>query len=632
MGSGRIVSVVTLSLLAGIRVARADPEDILALLHEIGTRATSAPAPTDGPNDEIGAIGPCTRPGAAEKKVIAQRLARWIDATYPAEVPQPEEDGSDLDARFGCEDPRGVIVDVHGDRTVAHPTGRRMVGHWWTMRVTPTAITLVTDHQGLAVNDYMEWEDETEESTFALADLDGDGARDVVTVDSEHEGGAMGATFTFFVEPARGGAAVEIGHFHGVISGGAGTTAVVVDLANHFDQPGVFRCVTMTGLTSCPAARAAEAEARAVQTATQLAQLEEVPDRDALDEMLAAIDLLAPVRVVFDLLVDPTTPGTRAKRVVATFLVKRLGDDLTTEEAQAATDAAAERGTFAPLRAALGAAPCATSAPTAALAAQVNTWLGARYRDLACPGAATCAWKLPAVDSLTASCAVGTKSYAIVTWTVEDDAAQRQSRSSLLFVDGARVSVALDEKSIATFDGLAGADSGPAPAFKTSFYRRGDVLDALVIDCCDEGHAPPDQGTGPVGSGKSALLAFAGGAPTGSEPGDFGFLMRDWDTSDVIAVDQDGGEWTADDHLRLVRRGQTRPTSLPAKVQGDALTIALVDEERRNWAESTLGTLDGAQLSDPAYLGDVLEALRLVSAPSAVFDAVRAGGALPQSQ
>ena len=211
-------------------------------------------ASTDPSRPDIPAVGDCARPDATERAAIEKLLA----GVYVKQV--------------GCKDPDGIIVAVYFERMKGT---RRDKGIWRVLRVKGKKVTQLGEAVGTPEVDWQEWAEENTIHVLVLADVDGDGARDAVLEQTFGEGGGTTHTSVLQVVKSTATKAVKLGDFHevaevGLALGSRPGALVLGGLPyyygdkNYFgDKKPVYKCVTLTALTDCPAAaQAASGEAK----------------------------------------------------------------------------------------------------------------------------------------------------------------------------------------------------------------------------------------------------------------------------------------------------------------------------------------------------------------------------------
>jgi hypothetical protein len=297
----------------------------------------------DAPSEDIVAIGTCRRPDATERDQVRTHVASWVAKSLPGQTL-----AIDPELRFGCDELTGTIVDVHVDTA-----GQHGQGYWWTLRVRPDRIQRIVEVTGESSQDWMEWSQEVDAQTLALADLDGDGRLDVVSDRSEHEGGSMEYANDLFGITARSGRRTALGHFDTDVTAMPGLPSLVVAIGDADDYK-VFRCIGKDlTLGTCPDIALARMNVRATSAANRLAGADEIPDREELAADLAALGIFDPALLAA---APPTTREQHAERDIARWRAEQRGErtDAELDAAGAVEEAAYELA----LDVALGHTPC----------------------------------------------------------------------------------------------------------------------------------------------------------------------------------------------------------------------------------------------------------------------------------
>jgi len=134
----------------------------------------------------------CTAVPAAEQKRIHALVTKWIDKRNPGEKDSPYSEGGADGIAIGCADPDGVLVTVAVDRIAKRET--ESYGGFrrnYVLRVAGDQVDVIADRISTASMNWMEWADEGGLGSVGTLDFDGDGKRDTIYLDVEHEGGAM---------------------------------------------------------------------------------------------------------------------------------------------------------------------------------------------------------------------------------------------------------------------------------------------------------------------------------------------------------------------------------------------------------------------------------------------------------
>lgn len=442
-------------------------------LAELATRTTPA---------EIPAFGPCTRPDPDAQAKLRPRIEAWLRQHWPArEAEEPPV------LTFGCVDRGGAIVDIAVD-TAEKGKKQANKGHWLTVRAAER-IAVVVETDGIPSTWGGEWAISTEQHTLALADLDRDGVVDVISVKSEHEGGAMTTDLTLTTVLSTGGRKTS-GVFGNRIEipAQAFATNVVVVVRDPREQEErvIVRCVDRTGLIkTCPEAarvqQAVDAEREAKRIVDGAADL--TFDRDEVAELATLFQLGERERT--DLLAASTPDPHRVlARDVQRFAAEERGVSQLTFEREAARTGELERLSTASLKE-LGEIECAPGTASPALVSRVRSQIAATERQAIAKAASTesiktacgnaCAWKAPTPAAVTSVCAAGGKQYLAAEWTTSAGEVT-VNRKALLFATGERVVTITDGAKL--FHG-GPWDSGVQLGLR--FYRRGDTLIGIAL-------------------------------------------------------------------------------------------------------------------------------------------------------
>ncbi len=148
----------------------------------------------------IPALGTCRRPGELEQQALVDRVATWIERSYPGEHYNLEQ----LSLGVGCIEPKGIVVDAYAGRWEASYQ-RQDIGRWWTLRVSRDRIMPLVETTGGAIDNWMMDAIEIQRNSVAIADLDRDGELDALSVLQVHVGGTARADFDLSVLRSRGG-------------------------------------------------------------------------------------------------------------------------------------------------------------------------------------------------------------------------------------------------------------------------------------------------------------------------------------------------------------------------------------------------------------------------------------------
>jgi hypothetical protein len=142
---------------------------------------------------------PCAALPAAVRRAVARRLARWVCARTHGEAAKLDTER----LTFGCVRPEGVLAELAVDLVAAD----RRIERSWVVRIhDPSAelaprepagaIEVLATADGPASIDQMEGVVQHSVTLLTEADVDGDGRRDVVIAETEHEIGSPRSDFT----------------------------------------------------------------------------------------------------------------------------------------------------------------------------------------------------------------------------------------------------------------------------------------------------------------------------------------------------------------------------------------------------------------------------------------------------
>lgn len=343
------------------------PIDIVPELNRIGASAMQTLA---SPGDaHLLALGTCTRPTAKELVAIRAKLIAWIDHTYPNERSTGEPE-----LQVGCKDPDGLVVEAHVDRGKKKTKAER--SRWWILRVGNAATTVIAERTSSATENWMEWEQEGMLDVLALADLDGDGSRDILYTRTEHEGGATSSDWDLTARLATGERKVIA--MHGTLDVIPQDGQPVLAIGQSYEHL-MYRCIGHDlALTTCPAAVAVRRKQAVFELAQKYSgiQAAALPDREQLADDLAMLGVAKVDRTRLAAAVPAPTPLQRAQRHVAAFVAKVDADD-DLGPLQGRPHAIAE-SYFASLRNQLGDTPCPTAGLSAADTKRLASWLDAQ--------------------------------------------------------------------------------------------------------------------------------------------------------------------------------------------------------------------------------------------------------------
>lgn len=561
------------------------------------------------------AFGPCTRPDLAEQARLRTRIEAELRARWPGDEPdEPPE------LTFGCIDRAGAIVDVAVD-THAKATPQSAKGHWLTVRVAGSKVTTVVESTGIPSTWGAEWAISTVRSTLALADLDGDGVFDVISVEQLHEGGAVSNDLTV-TTVLSSGSRFTSGTFGDSIALAAqplvaGRAVVVVVRERDHEAGGervIVRCLDRSGalVHDCPDAAPVHRDVALERAALRLEQLEPPIelDRAEVEELASLFELGERERTALRAATTPS-PEREVARAIDRFARSERGEESLAFERRAVETAQRERVSAAAL-AELGEAACPAGTATPALIAKVRARVGVleptAFARLVATDATikeqcelqTCAWKplAPAEVKVTVPCEVGDKRYVLAEW-------RRTTRSSevavirkvLLYAAGERIVPVADQ---GRFD-MGGPWPPPFPLLG-QFYRRGDAVIGIVF--------------GDLDLDTKRVMAVVDGVIGDRRTGDVDlYEIR------PLVVLRAGG---AVEILHAGGKLEHVVTIDPAVsvTPAGALAALVVGHERRRAARERLQ--HGPELADPDQRTAMIDALTTLQAPPALIARVRA--------
>jgi hypothetical protein len=198
---------------------------------------------------------PLTRP---EDKRIKKLVRTWINTQHPDErLGESYTEGSEENIYTGCVEPEGVLVTVamdRADKKTKQPTVRRN----YVLRVSGEQIEVIADRTSSPSMDWMEWADEGSLGAVGTVDFDGDGKRDTIYVDHQHEGGAMHEHVAVMLRTADGVvsqlATITDLPYIDLVNG-----KLVVGAVDDQHQQTYYRCLDKDRqITSCPEAVAVQ--------------------------------------------------------------------------------------------------------------------------------------------------------------------------------------------------------------------------------------------------------------------------------------------------------------------------------------------------------------------------------------
>lgn len=468
--------------------------DIVPELVKIGQRAMKT-LPSQGDGNLL-APAACTRLTAKERAAMRAKLATWIDHTYATE----RADAVDgLDVQYGCRDADGVIVAAHVDRGTK---ARRTMSRWWVLRVTDS-ISVLSERTSSATETWMEWAQEGSLDVLALADLDGDGKRDILFTLKEHEGGSNTSDWDVRALLATGER--KMISSHGVLDAIPQDGRVVLALGN--TEHWMYRCIEKDlALTTCPAAVAVHHHQDVFELGEKYSALTAataLPDREQLVDDLTKLGVSAPDRTRLAASAPETTPQRRAQHHLDVWVAQLdADDDLAAIQGQPHAVAATY---FGSLRGQLGDTSCAPVELTKPDRDRIFAWLDAQPRakkttrppegtsvSAVCGAYAWIGWdELPASggegvhrETLLALDPALTRVTTIKTATNGDPTSSHSNHQDLAFKHGATVVVAIlhdDQVDVVANNKVAGTRKGALESYLFD-ARWPDASDDLLFD------------------------------------------------------------------------------------------------------------------------------------------------------
>jgi hypothetical protein len=243
---------------------------------------------------EIPSLGPCMRIDDDARIALRKRVVAWINTTTAATDVEDRE-AEELEIRYGCSEPSGIVVDVHLDRLSRTSKLRAHVdvGRWWVLRVGDRSVRVLGETTSKAIATLGESESVTTQTVLGLTDLDRDGTMDPVLAVTEQGGGVVGNVALRVASSKQGktvfvatfGDSVELARVQGQAQG-----PLVLEISNR--GAFAFRCVDETlQLVHCNEAVAARRARGALEAAQYLRFARVTPDREHLAELLALVGI-----------------------------------------------------------------------------------------------------------------------------------------------------------------------------------------------------------------------------------------------------------------------------------------------------------------------------------------------------
>ena len=441
-----IVSVVSMS------VAYADPRppavDVVKELRAIGTKA-ARPDPRLSPAADPG----CTALAKPERAAVKQRVLAWIDAQHSDErASSGSSDGLELVLDVGCKDASGITAIVVGQDRGTKKKGADTTRRNYVLRVGADTIDVVAERTSSPSSWWSEWADEGGYRLVAQSDLDGDGARDLVFEDLEHEGGST-ITFGHLAVRRATGAIAPIATILNYVGARLVGGQLVIGGATR-EGYAHYGCVGQDlFVKTCTAAADLQRQSDRQDIAARYANMiaGEVPDRELLLSELATLGVKA--RAALVAAAPETSPAQRAQRKVTQFLAKAgIDDELQKVVIQAHAEA---RSYLDGLATKLGDRAC-TSTPLAdADRAKLADWV--KRQDA----------KADQVELAPAACGP----YVWAAWTPTGD---NKRREVLLALDGTTRVLGF------TYDSMGGPGWSPF-AHEEAFFGHGDAIVGIVL-------------------------------------------------------------------------------------------------------------------------------------------------------
>lgn len=424
--------------------ALADPApatDVMPKLTAIGKRAQ--------PKSTASSVS-CTQPTKSEAAELKKRTVAWIDQQFPDErqAEKSEIDGMELVFGAGCKDGQATFVSVGQDRKLKkgdNPLRRNFI-----LRITGDTIEQVAARPSTYSNYWMEWADEGGYSILAMADLDGDGASDLVWSDDEHEGGSRSTSASVSVRFATGKSASIVRVANLTDARAIAGQLVLAGKDNEYARP-IYACVGKDLLLArCAATAALQRASDKIDAANQLANLTDVPDHDLAVSWLATLGVKAPDVIAA---LPATTPVQKAQRHIEAFLeAKQLDASFRQVFLQPHPEASAY---LTKLAAQLGDKACTPTPLTDAARTKLTTWIGKQDKQ-------------PVQVELAPEC--GT--YAWAAWSRKGDPDRTESLVTLAGAEPVRV---------AKFPIVL--EQGPVNDhhLTSQFFQHGDTVIGVVI-------------------------------------------------------------------------------------------------------------------------------------------------------
>jgi hypothetical protein len=312
----------------------------------------------------------CDPVARAEQTRITKLVLAWVNTQHPDERrSEASEAGMGEYVGVGCADPDGVLVTVAQDRA-DKKTKRDTVRRNYVLRVLADHIDVIADRTSTPSMDWMEWADEGSLGAIGTIDFDGDGRRDTLYLDNEHEGGATHTHSTVMLRTANGTVSqlASIADLRGADLVGGKLVVGAVDEQQHRS---FFRCLDKDRqIAICPEAGTIQ---RQWDKYDALARLEDYTawNRDELAADFATVGIKGHADLVAAM--PERSPEDRLRQHVEQFLIATNQFDPADARIER-THVEATRY-FDHLASQLGDQPCTPATLTAATTKAVTKWV-----------------------------------------------------------------------------------------------------------------------------------------------------------------------------------------------------------------------------------------------------------------
>ena len=260
----------------------------------------------------------CDPVARAEQTRITKLVLAWVNSQHPDErLADDSLDGMGEYVGVGCAEPEGVLVTMAMDRA-DKKTKRATVRRNYVLRVSGDHIEVVADRTSTPSFHWMEWADEGSLGDVGTVDFDGDGRRDTLYLDNQHEGGAMHTHSSVMLRTADGAVSqlATIADLRGaeIVHG-----KLVVGAVDDQQHRSFFRCLDKDRqIAICPEAAALQ---RPWDKYDALARLEDYTawNRDELAADFATVGIKGHADLVAAM--PERSPEARARDDVEQFLI-----------------------------------------------------------------------------------------------------------------------------------------------------------------------------------------------------------------------------------------------------------------------------------------------------------------------